>query len=268
MIRMRSLFLYIVTLVAVVLAGCSKDSVDGGVVDPTDGSVSFMTSIDSYVTRSGGKTTWSDGDQIYIASELTNELSQNNLEFVIYDASDTGVSAAGEDKIYYIDGQSNSYFAIYPLGTITDDYYVVDLTDQTSTTTDILYATTTVESQSSGSIALNFSHKVTMVEFTIASGSYDLSSATATLRGAYSKGLFNLKLGRYDSFGTSDIDLKIESVDGGYQIEVSMLPWQNTLELELVIDNGVNVYIFKPKFLDENGDVLVLEAGTCYKYNI
>ncbi len=270
---LRSLISILTLLFAL---SCSEGGSEGGGNMPSvPNRAEFSALVDGYETTRTGKEMWAVDDEVEIASAMSSTLSSGAaLQFQRYYITDaaTGALAPNDEAqhIYYVDGASNSYFAIYPTGRITSgsNSFEVDLSDQSGGVEglDMLYASTTMSNQQSDEVgvSLSFVHQYALVTLSF---SAELDPTTRIyMQGARSRGEFDIVSGIFTTSEVADIEMKYDSASRSSSALV--LPWQNTADIKVMIVQPRSVYIYKPSTVDPNGNMVIWGVGKEYKYSV
>ena len=235
----------------------------------------FSASIDAYATRTTQDGSgWAEGDEIgvYTIDAHSGEVETNyaNIRYSCSDVDDDEVSfscSAG----YELPDDPVSFVAYYPYTTaVTGTTYPVRLADQSAGTVDydLMYAATTktYNSESLGSIPLEFTHKLARLVFQF-SNVYDQTvyANNVSITGMNTSAYLDLLSGElYDIDKVTRMWCYANEDDG--QCEVIVLP--TDIDSTMVLNLYVEKELFTWNFTATDINLSSIEAGYVYTFSI
>lgn len=233
---------------------CSKDS---GFDNPNsgDGAVQFMASAPTRVTED---SEWQADDRIGVfAGEPCN------VEYKIK-ADNSGVMEyVSGAEIYAPSSGTQCYFAYYPYdANIEGSKLSVDLV---ANQLPLVWAEP--EEKSGSSVTFDFKHQLVKLNLTFKAGGADITNldgATATLKGANTKGEFDVAVGAWNSNKTeaADLPLTIATTEASTTLTIYVMPTTSpNTTTTIEIDADGKSFVWQPT-------TTAWEIGNSYDYNV
>lgn len=217
----------------VMSSSCKKDKPTDPISPVTNTAVKFASSINGQIKTKAVNDAWEAGDAIGVfmktGSGLSNVLSTNKN----YSTTGDGEfkAATNDQTLYYPEnGSAVDFVAYYPFKqSIANNNYPVDLSNQSSQSAiDLLYSDNATGLSKTSTVAnLNFSHKLSKLEFTVRAGAgvANLNGLTAAVAGLNTKADFDLSTGALGSQSTvANIVAKTTALATTSVAEVIVLP--------------------------------------------
>jgi len=193
--------LFLATAAAAVTSSCQKAPVSEQEITKA---VTFSSTISNQVTTKAAGANWESNDAIGVfmktGSGLSNALASNKQYVTTSGDGNFSASSTTEEINYPADGSNVDFIAYYPYQTtITNNIYPVNVADQTQQNKiDLLYANNvTGANKNKPNAQLQFSHKLSKVELTVAAGTgvSSLTGLTVTYNGFNTTANFDLATG-------------------------------------------------------------------------
>ena len=263
---------------ALVFSSCSKEDSSKSPEGRTP--VRFTSGISGVVTRAFDNQ-WEANDQIGIfmiengealaAGTIVEEV--DNYSYVTT-SSGTGpqtfTPSVTSEAAFFPTTGTVDFIAYYPYTTPLTGYsYPVNVTTQTSQKAiDLLWSNNaTAQSESSGTVALTFQHKLSKMVFTLVPGTGveadDLTNVTVTIKGMNRQAPFDLAVG---TLGASTDPGDIIALTSGTNSEAIILPAAGTTgyTVEFALNNPEQD-VFTWTIVDNTAAFV---AGSKYTYNV
>lgn len=261
--------LFLATAAAAITSSCQKAPVSEQEITKA---VTFSSTISNQVTTKATGANWESNDAIGVfmktGSGLSNALASNKQ--YVTSSGDGNFKANGttEEISYPADGSNVDFIAYYPYQTtISNNVYPVNVSDQTQQNKiDFMYANNvTGANKNTANAQLQFSHKLSKIELTIAAGTgvSSLSGLTVTYNGFNTTANFDLATGTLAA-GTNPAAIKAKTTAGTTttSAEAILLPVANISGAKVEFKIGNEIYTWTLP------SSTTYEAGKKYSYNI
>ncbi len=246
----------ILYILGVMLAVASCTKTDEGFDNPNsgDGAVQFMASAPTRVTED---SEWQADDRIGVFAG-----SVSNTEYKIK-ADNSGAMEYVSGKAIYAPSSSQSYYGYYPYDAdINGSKLSVDLT---SNQLPLVWAK--AENMSGSNVTFDFKHQLVKLNLTFRAGGLDIANldgATATLKGANTKGEFDVVTGAWNSSATvaEDLPLTIATTEASTTLTIYVMPTTSpNANTTIEISAGSKNFVWQPT-------TTAWEVGNTYDYNV
>lgn len=261
--------LFLATAAAAVTSSCQKAPVSEQEITKA---VTFSSTISNQVTTKAAGANWESNDAIGVfmktGSGLSNVLASNKQYVTTKGDGNFNASSTTEEINYPADGSNVDFIAYYPYQTtITNNIYPVNVADQTQQNKiDLLYANNvTGANKNKPNAQLQFGHKLSKVELTVAAGTgvSSLSGLTVTYNGFNTTANFDLATGTLAA-GANPAAIKAKTTAGTSTTlaEAILLPVANVAGAKVEFKIGNETYTWTLP------SSTTYEAGKKYSYNI
>lgn len=261
--------LFLATAAAAVTSSCQKAPVSEQEITKA---VTFSSTISNQVTTKAAGANWESNDAIGVfmktGSGLSNVLASNKQYVTTKGDGNFNASSTTEEINYPADGSNVDFIAYYPYQTtITNNIYPVNVADQTQQNKiDLLYANNvTGANKNKPNAQLQFGHKLSKVELTVAAGTgvSSLSGLTVTYNGLNTTANFDLATGTLAA-GANPTAIKAKTTAGTSTTlaEAILLPVANVAGAKVEFKIGNETYTWTLP------SSTTYEAGKKYSYNI
>jgi len=261
--------LFLATAAAAVTSSCQKAPVSEQEITKA---VTFSSTISNQVTTKAAGTNWESNDAIGVfmktGSGLSNALASNKQYVTTKGDGNFNASNTTEEINYPADGSNVDFIAYYPYQTaITNNIYPVNVADQTQQNKiDLLYANNvTGANKNKPNAQLQFGHKLSKVELTIAAGTgvSSLTGLTVTYNGFNTTANFDLATGTLAA-GANPAAIKAKTTAGTTTTaaEIILLPVASVAGAKVEFKIGNEIYTWTLP------SSTTYEAGKKYSYNI
>ncbi len=261
--------LFLATAAAAVTSSCQKAPVSEQEITKA---VTFSSTISNQVTTKAAGANWESNDAIGVfmktGSGLSNVLASNKQYVTTKGDGNFNASSTTEEINYPADGSNVDFIAYYPYQTtITNNIYPVNVADQTQQNKiDLLYANNvTGANKNKPNAQLQFGHKLSKVELTVAAGTgvSSLSGLTVTYNGFNTTANFDLATGTLAA-GANPAAIKAKTTAGTSSTlaEAILLPVANVAGAKVEFKIGNETYTWTLP------SSTTYEAGKKYSYNI
>jgi len=222
---------------------------------------------------------WNTGDAIgiYAFETGTTNVADGyaNVRYTTSTEGTQGTFAPAGTTIYLpTDSTVRDFVAYYPQGTLTDNVYAVDVTDQSNQSgIDLMAADTQKASRFSPAVAFNFVHKLSKVEVTLRAGdgltAADLAGLTVALTGQQTAATFDVTQPTSTVSVTTGTPATVSLLTAadGQSAEAIVLPSSdyNGMNLEITLADGRSLFTWP---LTSSQNATQFEAGKKYLYTI
>jgi hypothetical protein len=261
--------LFLATAAAAVTSSCQKAPVSEQEITKA---VTFSSTISNQVTTKAAGANWESNDAIGVfmktGSGLSNALASNKQYVTTKGDGNFSASSITEEINYPADGSNVDFIAYYPYQTtITNNTYPVNVADQTQQNKiDLLYANNvTGANKNKPNAQLQFGHKLSKVELTIAAGTgvSSLTGLTVTYNGFNTTANFDLATGTLAA-GANPAAIKAKTTAGTTTTaaEIILLPVASVAGAKVEFKIGNEIYTWTLP------SSTTYEAGKKYSYNI
>jgi hypothetical protein len=261
--------LFLATAAAAVTSSCQKAPVSEQEITKA---VTFSSTISNQVTTKAAGANWESNDAIGVfmktGSGLSNALASNKQYVTTKGDGNFSASSTTEEINYPADGSNVDFIAYYPYQTtITNNIYPVNVADQTQQNKiDLLYANNvTGANKNKPNAQLQFGHKLSKVELTIAAGTgvSSLTGLTVTYNGFNTTANFDLATGTLAA-GANPAAIKAKTTAGTTTTaaEAILLPVASVAGAKVEFKIGNETYTWTLP------SSTTYEAGKKYSYNI
>ncbi|MCS4167632.1 MULTISPECIES: fimbrillin family protein [Sphingobacterium] len=261
--------LFLATAAAAVTSSCQKAPISEQELTKA---VTFSSTISNQVTTKAAGANWESNDAIGVfmktGSGLSNALASNKQYVTTKGDGNFSASSITEEINYPADGSNVDFIAYYPYQTtITNNIYPVNVADQTQQNKiDLLYANNvTGANKNKPNAQLQFGHKLSKVELTVAAGTgvSSLSGLTVTYNGFNTTANFDLATGTLAA-GANPASIKAKTTAGTTTTaaEAILLPVASVAGAKVEFKIGNETYTWTLP------SSTTYEAGKKYSYNI
>ncbi|MGJ1224795.1 fimbrillin family protein [Sphingobacterium siyangense] len=261
--------LFLATAAAAVTSSCQKAPISEQELTKA---VTFSSTISNQVTTKAAGANWESNDAIGVfmktGSGLSNVLASNKQYVTTKGDGNFSASSITEEINYPADGSNVDFIAYYPYQTtITNNIYPVNVADQTQQNKiDLLYANNvTGANKNKPNAQLQFGHKLSKVELTVAAGTgvSSLSGLTVTYNGFNTTANFDLATGKLAA-GANPAAIKAKTTAGTSTTlaEAILLPVASVAGAKVEFKIGNETYTWTLP------SSTTYEAGKKYSYNI
>ncbi|WP_336835385.1 fimbrillin family protein [Sphingobacterium siyangense] len=261
--------LFLATAAAAVTSSCQKAPISEQELTKA---VTFSSTISNQVTTKAAGANWESNDAIGVfmktGSGLSNALASNKQYVTTKGDGNFSASSITEEINYPADGSNVDFIAYYPYQTtITNNIYPVNVADQTQQNKiDLLYANNvTGANKNKPNAQLQFGHKLSKVELTIAAGTgvSSLTGLTVTYNGFNTTANFDLATGTLAA-GANPAAIKAKTTAGTTTTaaETILLPVASVAGAKVEFKIGNEIYTWTLP------SSTTYEAGKKYSYNI
>lgn len=261
--------LFLATAAAAVTSSCQKAPVSEQEITKA---VTFSSTISNQVTTKAAGANWESNDAIGVfmktGNGLSNALASNKQYVTTSGDGNFKANSTTEEISYPADGSNVDFIAYYPYQTtISNNVYPVNVSDQTQQNKiDFMYANNvTGANKNTANAQLQFSHKLSKIELTIAAGTgvSSLSGLTVTYNGFNTTANFDLATGTLAA-GTNPAAIKAKTTAGTNttSAEAILLPVANISGAKVEFKIGNEIYTWTLP------SSTTYEAGKKYSYNI
>lgn len=261
--------LFLATAAAAVTSSCQKAPVSEQEITKA---VTFSSTISNQVTTKAAGANWESNDAIGVfmktGSGLSNALASNKQYVTTSGDGNFKANSTTEEISYPADGSNVDFIAYYPYQTtISNNVYPVNVSDQTQQNKiDFMYANNvTGANKNTANAQLQFSHKLSKIELTIAAGTgvSSLTGLTVTYNGFNTTANFDLATGTLAA-GTNPAAIKAKTTAGTTTTtaETILLPVANVAGAKVEFKIGNETYTWTLP------SSTTYEAGKKYSYNI
>ncbi len=261
--------LFLATAAAAVTSSCQKAPVSEQEITKA---VTFSSTISNQVTTKAAGANWESNDAIGVfmktGSGLSTALASNKQYATTKGDGNFSAVNTAEEIMYPADGSNVDFIAYYPYQTtITNNIYPINVADQTQQNKiDLLYANNvTGANKNKPNAQLQFSHKLSKVELTIAAGTgvSSLTGLTVTYNGFNTTANFDLATGTLAS-GANPAAIKAKTTAGTTTTaaEAILLPTASVAGAKVEFKIGNETYTWTLP------SSTTYESGKKYSYNI
>ncbi|WP_448137118.1 fimbrillin family protein [Sphingobacterium siyangense] len=261
--------LFLATAAAAVTSSCQKAPISEQELTKA---VTFSSTISNQVTTKAAGANWESNDAIGVfmktGSGLSSALASNKQYVTTKGDGNFSASSITEEINYPADGSNVDFIAYYPYQTtITNNIYPVNVADQTQQNKiDLLYANNvTGANKNKPNAQLQFGHKLSKVELTVAAGTgvSSLSGLTVTYNGFNTTANFDLATGTLAA-GANPASIKAKTTAGTTTTaaEAILLPVASVAGAKVEFKIGNETYTWTLP------SSTTYEAGKKYSYNI
>jgi len=261
--------LFLATAAAAVTSSCQKAPISEQELTKA---VTFSSTISNQVTTKAAGANWESNDAIGVfmktGSGLSNALASNKQYVTTSGDGNFKANSTTEEINYPADGSNVDFIAYYPYQTtITNNIYPVNVADQTQQNKiDLLYANNvTGANKNKPNAQLQFGHKLSKVELTIAAGTgvSSLTGLTVTYNGFNTTANFDLATGTLAA-GANPAAIKAKTTAGTTTTaaETILLPVASVAGAKVEFKIGNEIYTWTLP------SSTTYEAGKKYSYNI
>lgn len=261
--------LFLATAAAAVTSSCQKAPISEQELTKA---VTFSSTISNQVTTKAAGANWESNDAIGVfmktGSGLSSALASNKQYVTTKGDGNFSASSITEEINYPADGSNVDFIAYYPYQTtITNNIYPVNVADQTQQNKiDLLYANNvTGANKNKPNAQLQFGHKLSKVELTVAAGTgvSSLSGLTVTYNGFNTTANFDLATGTLAA-GANPAAIKAKTTAGTTTTaaEAILLPVASVAGAKVEFKIGNETYTWTLP------SSTTYEAGKKYSYNI
>jgi hypothetical protein len=261
--------LFLATAAAAVTSSCQKAPVSEQEITKA---VTFSSTISNQVTTKAAGANWESNDAIGVfmktGSGLSNALASNKQYVTTKGDGNFSASSTTEEINYPADGSNVDFIAYYPYQTtITNNIYPVNVADQTQQNKiDLLYANNvTGANKNKPNAQLQFGHKLSKVELTVAAGTgvSSLTGLTVTYNGFNTTANFDLATGTLAAAANpAAIKAKTTAGTTTTAAETILLPVASVAGAKVEFKIGNETYTWTLP------SSTTYEAGKKYSYNI
>lgn len=274
---MKTKFLSVLALTAILFASCSSD--DNDTPEVNDGRVKFSSGINTATTKVGGDKgdQWDSGDAIgiYMVGHTDQQIKEN-AENINYNAQMTGpaTSFSSTTPIYYpVDAsQKVDFIAYHPFNALVNNYeYPVNLSDQTNQSKiDLMIAQTTTgyDKTNTSAINLGFNHQLAKVIIKVSAGDGvdNLVGLSVTIKGMNTTAksdIFNY--GIFSDEGNIG-GITPYNQPSTYNYEAILLPV--ALDAFHIVEFSLGGNIYKWVMQDNSANINILNKGNQYTFDV
>lgn len=261
--------LFLATAAAAVTSSCQKAPISEQELTKA---VTFSSTISNQVTTKAAGANWESNDAIGVfmktGSSLSSALASNKQYVTTKGDGNFSASSITEEINYPADGSNVDFIAYYPYQTtITNNIYPVNVADQTQQNKiDLLYANNlTGANKNKPNAQLQFGHKLSKVELTVAAGTgvSSLSGLTVTYNGFNTTADLDLATGTLAA-GANPTAIKAKTTAGTSTTlaEAILLPVASVAGAKVEFKIGNETYTWTLP------SSTTYEAGKKYSYNI
>ncbi|GAA0882227.1 hypothetical protein GCM10009120_08240 [Sphingobacterium siyangense subsp. cladoniae] len=261
--------LFLATAAAAVTSSCQKAPISEQELTKA---VTFSSTISNQVTTKAAGANWESNDAIGVfmktGSGLSSALASNKQYVTTKGDGNFSASSITEEINYPADGSNVDFIAYYPYQTtITNNIYPVNVADQTQQNKiDLLYANNvTGANKNKPNAQLQFGHKLSKVELTVAAGTgvSSLTGLTVTYNGFNTTANFDLATGTLAA-GANPASIKAKTTAGTTTTaaEAILLPVASVAGAKVEFKIGNETYTWTLP------SSTTYEAGKKYSYNI